>query len=133
MRMKMGKRTYYRFMWTLWLEYNAICKTIKGALNFYRSNCVGQCFEALKKNRIMEQQAKAEILRKFRNRFLYQYVEICFTAWKGYANTAKRIKRNARRLMQNPHFDTWHKYAKNEKRKRFSALGRIAGSERKAR
>ena len=118
MRMKMGKRTYYRFMWNLWLEYNSICKTIKGAINFYRSNCVGLCFQALKRNRIMEQEAKAEILRKFRNRFLYRFVELCFTAWTNYAAQAIRIKRNARRLMQNPHFDTWHKYALNEKRKR---------------
>ena len=129
LRMKMGKRTYFRFCWNLWLDYNRICKRVKDAINFYRSNCVGLCFTALKNWYLREKTRKENVLKTFRVRFLYFFVDKCLQALKSYAVHSKRVKQNGRRMMQNPHFASWVRYTKDRKlaRKKAWAVGIIQG------
>ena len=65
MRLKMGKRTYYRFCWNLWLHYNKIVKKIKEAIKYYKQNSKGICFYSWKKHTAEEKERKATVLKNF--------------------------------------------------------------------
>jgi len=84
LRMKMGKLTYYRFCWKLWLHYNKICRRIREAIQAYKENLVSACFFSWRSWSREQKARKADILKAFVNRIKNGFLDICFRGWVSY-------------------------------------------------
>ena len=112
MRMKHGKKTYYKFVWAKWKHYNRLVKNIKAAIARYKKNEVETCFMAWKGWTKGKSDRKQEILRKFKMRMTMSGLAGTFIRWVRFATTRKRAKITFRRLIikPGPQFSMWVDY-----------------------
>jgi hypothetical protein len=111
MRLKVGKKSYYLFCWSKWIEYNSICRRIKEAIDFHFYNYKNLCFAAWKEHILNLKNNKEAILKRFYIKYgNNSSVHSTFTRWITYTNHNKEIKLKFRRIFQNPHFFVWTKY-----------------------
>lgn len=109
-RLKAGRRSYYRFCWSLWLQYNRICRRIKEAIIYHKGNYVKICFDAWKKRAKAEVDRKNQIRYRFVQRVRNAKIAGLFMAWVSYTERRKYIKTTFRRNFQLPEFDIWVRY-----------------------
>jgi len=115
--MKHGKKTYYKFIWAKWKQYNRLVKNIRAAIARYRKNEVENCFKAWKGWTKGKSDRKAQILHKFKMRMTMSGLAGKFLSWAKYAKNCKRVKTMFRRLITKPgpQFDMWLDYVNKAK------------------
>ena len=67
-RLKIGKRAYYRLCWGLWLQYNRIVRRIKETIQKAMASHVNLCFYAWKKFSADNKSYKLGIMQRFASR-----------------------------------------------------------------
>ncbi|RYH07010.1 hypothetical protein EON65_42205, partial [archaeon] len=107
LRMKFGKRTYFYFCFALWKRYNHLCRTIREAIVYYRSNYVGICFGAWKKWANDIKTARHAKVRKMMIRSQNSGTYNSFHRWVKFLAQNKALKRKLKRYFGFPYFDLW--------------------------
>jgi hypothetical protein len=111
LRLKIGKKTYYRFCFALWKEYIALVRRIRGLMEFQLSNSVQICFNAWKKSIRDAKDDRAKAIERFSKRFKNLALYGTFCQWTAYTKRNKFLRMKLRRLFAFPHFDMWLEYA----------------------
>lgn len=118
LRMKYGKRTYYRYCLIKWKEYNHLCVKIRAAIAWQLSTYVRLCFSSWKTHCIGMKKDRSSKMTRFILRAKAGSLLGFFMKWSRFAAYSKRILRTARRIVQNPHLYVWVEYTKNRKLRR---------------
>lgn len=112
LRMKIGKKTYYRFALGRWKEYNAMCKWIRESIAFFLESKAQQCFKAWKgwarSNREERNRRMGKVLLRAKQPIAYNKLR----QWKLFVRHVKQLKRRLKLLFQVPHFYRWIDFVK---------------------
>lgn len=127
LRVKYGKKTYYRFCLMKWKEYNNLCVKIRAAIAWQLSTYVRLCFSSWKTYWIEVKKDRTMKMKRFILRAKADSLVEYFLKWTRFAAYSKRILRTARRIVQNPHLYVWVEYtkARKERRRKHIACARI--------
>jgi hypothetical protein len=121
LRLRIGRRSYYKFCWKLWLEYNQFIRNIKESIAFYLENWVPKCFSAWKGYTKMKIDRKNDVMNRFVRRMKNQSLAGIYMRWVNYTKRCIHIKLTARRILHNPHFLIWVQYTKMNKHIKYLA------------
>ena len=117
-RIKIGKRSYYRFCWNLWMEYNQLCRRIKDAIHFAMSSWKSPCFMSWKKLTIDEKNRKRGVMMRFAARIKNSGLVMTFVRWKTYTKDRIQTKLYMRRMLGMPLWERWVNYTQWSKREK---------------
>lgn len=115
LRLKFSKRCYYIYVIAKWKRHHHICKLVKEAILFYRSNYVGLCFAGWKAETANVKAERNLKLKKLLNQAMNAGLFRTFTRWLQYVKQNKALKRRLRRYLHCPQFDMWVEYVAFQK------------------
>jgi hypothetical protein len=115
LRLKYGKRTYYRFCWDHWLHYNYLCRQIRELIAYHLHTYVRLCFASWRHYWVEQKKERTHKMELFVLRAKSGSLFGFFMKWIRFKNYSQRVLRTARRIVQNPHFAIWYEYARRRK------------------
>lgn len=110
MRLRVGKRSYYRQCMKWWREYLKILKFCKDTAAYLLADWKNRCFQAWAGWAREQRRHKDEIMRRFVMRIKMGVVVVIVNAWRGYAKARKAGRVQVVRLLNNPFFGRWADY-----------------------
>lgn len=121
MRLRVGKRSYYRQCMKWWREYLKILKFCKDTAAYLLANWKIRCFQAWAEWSRGIRRHKDEVMRRFVMRIKMGIVSVIVNAWREYAKQRKAGRIQVRRLLDNPFFGRWSDFTLFSKQMKFLA------------
>jgi hypothetical protein len=113
MRLKIGKRTYYIFCWTRWMEYLELVKELKTMIRRARFKPARLAYAEWKAMWVEAQTGRVAVMRRFVKRMQNAGLAMCFSTLKNYTLYRRNIKSKVKRWLSGYFtFDVWIQHTK---------------------